>query len=76
MPLGRNIETATYLIKIARFENNFFIQINRSNNYRGTKCLMTSIAMKFKKYTNQFKFVLHNLLCLLTKITLVLKADR
>jgi hypothetical protein len=75
MPLGMNNETATYLIKIARLENNLFIQIEGSNNYRVTKCLMI-LAMKFKKYASQFKFVLHNLLYLLTKITLVLKAGR
>jgi hypothetical protein len=44
-----NTETATYLIKIARFENNFFIQIEGFNIHRITKGLMTSMAMKFKK---------------------------
>ena len=49
MPLDMNIETATYLIKIARFKNNFFIQMEGYNKYRVTKCLMTSTAMEFKK---------------------------
>lgn len=34
MPLGMNIEAATYLIKIIIFKNNFFIQIEGANIYR------------------------------------------
>jgi len=40
MPLGMNIETATYLIKIIGFKNNFFIQIEGSNIYRVTNVLL------------------------------------
>jgi len=49
MPLDINIETITYLNNIARFKNNFLIQMEGYNKYRVTKCLMTSTAMDFKK---------------------------
>lgn len=52
MPLGMNIEAATYLIKIIIFKNNFFIQIEGSNIYRVINVFNIHSYKRQKIYVN------------------------